>query len=241
MSMKRFKIGVGGIALAAAAYFLIFSAVRYNLSAASAFMERQENCIVIDAGHGGEDGGATGAAGSSESQINLEISLRLEQLLRFCGYETYLIRSTDTAVYTGDCHTITEKKVSDLKNRVEIVNQLQPAVLVSIHQNHFSEEKYSGSQVFYAKTDTSRELAEQMQEALRNALDAKNHRQCKQADSVYLMEHITCPGVLVECGFLSNRQEEQRLQQPDYQKKLVCAITGALAQYLQKGDSRHEV
>lgn len=239
--MKRLKIGAGGLALTAAVYFLIFSAVRYNLSAASAVIDRQEHCIVIDAGHGGEDGGATGISGSSESRINLEISLRLEQLLRLCGYETYLIRSADTAVYTGDCHTITEKKISDLKNRVRIVNQLHPAVLVSIHQNHFSEEKYSGSQVFYAKTETSKELAAQMQEMLRIAVDSKNHRQCKPADSVYLMEHIDCPGVLVECGFLSNRQEEQRLQQPEYQKKLVCAITGALAQYLQEGDSRLEV
>ena len=239
--MKRFKIGAGGIALVAAAYFLIFSAVRYNLSAASAWIDRQENCIVIDAGHGGEDGGASGAGGSSESRINLEISLRLEQLLRLCGYETYMIRTTDTAVYTGNCSTITEKKVSDLKNRVRIVNQLQPAVLVSIHQNHFSEEKYAGSQVFYAKTETSQALAESMQETLRIALDSNNRRQCKKADSVYLMEHITCPGVLVECGFLSNHREEQLLQQPDYQKKLVCAIGGALAQFLHEGDSHREV
>ena len=142
-----------------------------------------------------------------------------------------MIRASDHAVYSEDCDTITEKKVSDLKNRVHMVNSLYPSVLISIHQNHFSEEKYAGSQVFYAKTETSDALAATMQDLLRSVLDPNNKRSCKPADTVYLMEHIRCPGVLVECGFLSNREEEQLLQLPAYQKKICCAITGALISY----------
>lgn len=235
------KIGVGGVALLAAVCALIFGAIRYNLAAASAAMARMPTTIVIDAGHGGEDGGAAGVSGSSESQLNLQIALRLEQFLSFCGFRTLMVRTTDTSVYTGDCETLSEKKVSDLKNRVDLVNRARPAVLVSIHQNHFSQEKYAGSQVFYAPTASSKSLAQLTQAALKTALDPSNHRECKPASSVYLMEKIQCPGVLVECGFLSNSKEEALLLQPNYQKKIVCAITGALSQYSVKGEYDLEV
>lgn len=224
------KLNLGIMAVIFAFLFLITGAVRYNLAAVSA-VDQMPPVIIIDAGHGGEDGGAIGVSGALESEINLSVSLRLEQLLSFCGFRTSMIRSSDQAVYSDDCDTITEKKVSDLKNRVRTVNSIYPSVLVSIHQNHFSEEKYAGSQVFYAKTETSIQLAQTMQELLRTTLDPNNHRACKPADSVYLMEHIQCPAVLVECGFLSNREEELRLQQPVYQKKICCAITGALISY----------
>lgn len=235
------KIGFGGTALLAAVCVLIFAVVRYNLAAASAAIAQIPATVIIDAGHGGEDGGATGITGASESQINLEISLRLEQLLSFCGLDTLMIRTTDTAVYTGDCNTFSEKKVSDLKNRTALVNRTPSAILISIHQNHFSQEKYSGPQVFYAKTDTSKALAQFMQDSLETILQPSGHRACKPATSVYLMEKIQCPGVLVECGFLSNSREEALLQQPDYQKKIVCAIMGALSQYTEKGEQDLEI
>lgn len=235
------KIGFGGAALLAAVCVLIFAAVRYNLAAASAAIANMPVTVVIDAGHGGEDGGATGVTGARESKLNLEIALRLEQMLSFCGFDTLMIRSTDTAIYTGDCETLSEKKVSDLKNRTALANRTPAAVLISIHQNHFSQEKYSGAQVFYAKTDTSKSLAQFMQKSLEAALQPSSHRECKPADSVYLMEKIRCPGVLVECGFLSNSREEALLQQPDYQKKIVCSITAALSQYTEKGEQDLEI
>ena len=227
------KIGAVGI-LIVVCMFLI-GAVRYNLSVVTSAIADLPPIIIIDAGHGGEDGGTTGLNGASESMLNLEIALRLEQLLSFCGYDTLMIRRTDTAIYTGNCETLSEKKVSDLKNRVALINQTQPGILISIHQNHFSEEKYSGAQVFYAKTDSSRELAE----TVRSALNTR--RPCKPADSVYLMEKIECPGVLIECGFLSNSREEALLVTPEYQKKLVGAITGALSQFTAKDDWNREV
>lgn len=189
-------------------------------------------CIIIDPGHGGEDGGAVSCTGVSESKINLEISLRLRELFHFLGYDTMMIRTTDTSVYTqGD--TIASKKVSDLKERVRMVNAVENALLVSIHQNHFPESRYSGAQVFYAQTQDSQILAEQLQAALIQTVNPGSHRSCKKSTGVYLMERISCPGVLVECGFLSNPEEEAKLQTPEYQKKLCCVIASCVGEYLE--------
>lgn len=187
--------------------------------------------IVIDAGHGGTDGGAISVSGIHESGINLEISLRLNDLLRFLGAETRMIRTEDVSVCTeGD--TIAAKKVSDIKNRVAFVQNTPNAVLISIHQNHYSEEKYRGAQVFYA--NGSEDLAEALQAALIAQVDPRNHRACKPAKDVYLMEHVTCPAALIECGFLSNYAEEQLLRDETYQKKLAAAIAGGLLTYLEE-------
>ncbi len=187
--------------------------------------------IIIDAGHGGEDGGATSYTGTLESQINLEVSRRLNDLMHLLGYRTTMIRTTDTSVSTtGD--TIAQRKMSDLKNRVAVVNQTDNALLVSIHQNLFSDGKYSGAQVFYAPTQGSKDLAEKIQRSMIDAVNPGSKRGIKGADGVYLMQHINCTGVLVECGFLSNPQEAVLLESPPYQKKLVCVIAAAISDYL---------
>lgn len=239
VKLKRF--GIGGLLLISAVYFLVFSAVRYNLAQTSAELASQPPTIVVDAGHGGVDGGTTGKAGTSESQLNLTIAKKTEQMLAFCGFRTLMIRDSDISVYTGDCQTISQKKVSDLKNRVRIINELPSAILISIHQNHFSDESYSGAQAFYGPAEGGKTLAGYLQSALREGVDPHNRRASKRASSVYLMEKIDCPGVLLECGFLSNPQEENRLNQPEYQKKIACAISVALAQYLQAGERNIEV
>lgn len=136
--------------------------------------------IVIDPGHGGEDGGATSCTGKLESQFNLEISLRLRDLLHFLGYETKMIRTLDTSVYTNGT-TIAEKKRSDLKHRVDMVNETADALLLSIHQNQFSDGRYSGAQVFYAPTDGSKSLAELTQSLLVASLNPGSKRACKPA------------------------------------------------------------
>lgn len=208
---------------------------------AAAFLPETPVTVILDAGHGGEDGGASTADGVLESGINLEIALRLRDLLAFAGVDTQMIRDTDTAVYSGDCRTISQKKVSDLKNRVSMVNTVGNGLLVSIHQNYFEQTKYCGAQVFFAKTDGSKALAERIQQSLRENVDAANHRQCKPSQSVYLMEHIECTGVLIECGFLSNYEEAKRLQTDAYQKKLSAAICGAITEYLSEREERHEI
>lgn len=189
--------------------------------------------IVIDPGHGGEDGGATSCTGVLESQVNLEVSLRLRDLLGIMGYSTRMIRQTDTAVYTPGTETITAKKISDLKNRVAAVNAVDNALLISIHQNQFSDGKYSGAQVFYAATEGSAALAEALQQSLVQNVNPGSRRQCKKADGVYLMKNIHCTAVLVECGFLSNPEEEALLRTPEYQQKLCCIIAASTAGFLE--------
>lgn len=193
-------------------------------------MERLHR-IVIDPGHGGEDGGAVSCTGKNESMFNLQISLRLNDLLHLLGYDTVMIRTTDTSVYTAG-QTIAQKKVSDLKQRVRIVDRTYDPILVSIHQNTFPEGKYSGAQVFYASSAGSQELAKQLQDALVSALKPGSNRRAKQGSGIYLLDKINAPGILVECGFLSNPQEEALLSTPDYQKKLCCVISASLSQFL---------
>lgn len=184
--------------------------------------------VVLDPGHGGEDGGALSPGGVRESGLNLEIGLRTRDLLRFLGLPVVMTRETDRSICDADAGTISEKKRSDLRNRVRIVEETENALLVSIHQNMFSESKYRGGQVFYAGTPGSRALAERLQALFSEALDPANHRQAKQSTDVYLLKQIRCTGILVECGFLSNPGEEQLLQRADYQKKLAAAISAAL-------------
>lgn len=188
-------------------------------------------CIIIDPGHGGEDGGASSPGGTLESDLNLQIALRLEDLLHLLGYDTYMIRRTDISVYTSG-NTLSQKKVSDLKERVRIVNETENAILVSIHQNYFSESKYSGAQVFYAKAEGSDALATAVQKDLVTFLNQSSNRKSKQASGIYLLEKIKCTGILVECGFLSNPEEEALLQNPEYQKKLCCVLGVSLSNYL---------
>lgn len=187
-------------------------------------------CVIIDAGHGGEDGGATSCTGVLESQINLEIAIRLNDLLHLLGYDTVMIRTTDTAIYT-EGHTLSAKKVSDLKNRVKIVNETPNALLISIHQNTFPDGKYSGAQVFCGKDSGSQKLAKQLQTTFIEAINPGSKRQVKPSDGIYLMQNITKPGVLIECGFISNVQEEAMLREKDYQQKIVCVIASCVSLY----------
>ena len=191
----------------------------------------RENCIIIDAGHGGLDGGAVSCTGKPESNYNLEISHRLNDLLNLLGYETKMIRKEDISVYTKG-ETIAQKKASDLKERVNMVSQVEDGILVSIHQNNFTDSRYSGAQVFYAKTENSKELADLMQSEFIKTLNPGSKRATKKCDGIYLMEQIHCTGVLVECGFLSNTAEEARLSDKNYQQKLCCVIASSLSRFL---------
>lgn len=187
--------------------------------------------IILDAGHGGIDGGATSCTGRLESSYNLEISLRLNDLLTFLGYHTVMIRSTDISVYTSG-ETIAQKKVSDLKERVRIVNETDNAFLISIHQNHFSDTRYSGAQVFYPNHGESEAFAKQLQASFVKNLNPGSRRAAKKSEGIYLMENVNCTAVLVECGFLSNLSEANKLSDKTYQQKLCGIIATELAQNL---------
>lgn len=187
--------------------------------------------IVIDAGHGGVDGGATSCTGMLESKFNLDISLKLRDLFHLLGYHTRMIRTEDISVYTSG-ETIAAKKVSDLRHRVKMVEESNNPILISIHQNTFSDERYDGPQVFYGPQGEGELLAKKMQSALSDAVNPDSNRMAKRADGVYLMQHISCTGILIECGFLSNPEEEAKLRRSDYQQKLCCVISGTVANFL---------
>lgn len=201
-----------------------------TVSSLQAALENR-HCFIIDAGHGGVDGGAVSCTGVYESRINLEISLRLNDLMQLLGYDTKMIRTEDISIYIqGD--TIAGKKASDLKERVRIVNETENGILLSIHQNHYSDSYYSGGQMFYPKTEGSKELATQLQAAFVATLNPGSNRKAKPAEGLYLMKHIQKTGVLIECGFLSNNEEEYQLRQSAYQKKICCVIASVCGEFL---------
>lgn len=195
--------------------------------------------LILDAGHGGEDGGAISLTGVAESNINLSIVLKIDQILGFYGVSPILLRDTDVSLHSAEADTLHEKKASDLKNRVALIQNTPNAFLISVHQNSFTNSAYHGAQVFYRDTAESIALAEYMQDALRQKLDPQNSRApAKISDSIYLMKHVTCPALLVECGFLSNPTEENKLNNNDYQTQIAMCIaaTWLTASEIQSGN-----
>lgn len=191
-------------------------------------IQEKRTCVIIDPGHGGIDGGAVSCTGIEESKLNLEISLRLNDLLHLLGIHTKMTRTEDISIYK-EGKTIAAKKISDLKERVRFVNQTENAILISIHQNTFHDTRYCGAQVFYNKKS---DLANEIQAALIKTLNPTSKRKAKKADGVYLLQNISCPAALVECGFLSNYSEEALLRSAEYQKKLCCVIAASLSCYI---------
>lgn len=192
---------------------------------ASADLNDDEKIIVIDAGHGGEDGGTSGKTGVLEKDINLQISLLLEELFKDAGYNVIMTRDGDYSIGDAELDTVSKRKASDIKKRVEICNSSGADCVISIHQNYFEEDKYSGAQVFYGSNDGSKALAEAVQLRLREDVQPENTREVKPGgESIYLLKNTTIPAIIVECGFLSNPSEEKCLTDPTYQQKLAYSI-----------------
>ena len=196
---------------------------------------REEPVIVIDAGHGGEDGGAS-ANGLLEKDINLSIALKLRDMLKLSGYKVVMTREEDVSIYDDTASTTREKKNSDLKNRVSIINGSKNNILVSIHQNKFEQEKYSGTQMFYSANDPQSErLAEEMRKAVTGLLQPENKRELKEAgENIYILRQAEVPAVIVECGFLSNNAEAELLGTDVYQQKMAFSICCGMINYLKK-------
>lgn len=188
--------------------------------------------LVIDAGHGGEDGGAVSADGLLESEVNLDIALRVRDLARFLGIPAVLTRDSQELDYPPDAKTTAARKKWDTRRRVEQVNAIPNAVLVSIHQNCYPASGPWGSQVLYGDSEDSRILGERLHEALVAQLAPENRRVAAPADKdIYLMSHVDCTAVLVECGFLSNPRESGLLATDSYRLKLAAVIAGAFYAY----------
>ncbi|HPU17486.1 MAG TPA: N-acetylmuramoyl-L-alanine amidase [Bacillota bacterium] len=193
--------------------------------------------VVIDPGHGGEDGGASGANGTYEKTLNLAIAKILCSQLLAGGIPAVLTREEDKMLYDkyGELSDYTgHKKTYDLRNRLRMTEEYEEPVFVSIHMNSFPVSKYSGLQVFYSpKNETSKILADTVQSTVRNYIQPNNNRETKRADSsIYLLDRLTCPAVLVECGFISNQEECEKLCSVAYQRELAATIYAAIAEYL---------
>lgn len=190
-------------------------------------------CVVIDPGHGGMDGGAVSDGGILEKDVNLQISKRLYAFLQTLGISCKMTRSEDISLDGG---VLKQKKLHDLKNRVLFAKNCDGCVFLSIHQNKFPQKKYSGLQVYYSKNDPySKIFADTIQSAVKENLQKDNERQTKKATTaIYLLDNLHCPAVLAECGFLSNDEEAQKLNDSTYQKQLTLVLSYAVTQFLQK-------
>ena len=192
-----------------------------------------DEIIVLDAGHGGSDGGAVSADGTPEDDINLAIVLRLRDLFALMGRQTVLTRTGENSLADPDSATLRQEKVSDTKNRVTLINSVSNGHLISIHQNTLpGHPSVHGAQVFYGKVTDSDARAAAVQQALNSVVNVGNEKNAKPIGSdIYIMAHADCPAILVECGFLSNSAETRLLLSPEYQTKLAAAICCGYLQY----------
>lgn len=189
--------------------------------------------LIIDAGHGGADGGAVAANGSLEADFNLDIALRLEALACFFGVDTKMSRRTQEIDYPAQAQTLSEMKRADQKARLELVNSTAGGVLFSIHQNYYPAAAPSGPQVFYSASDSAHRLADIVQQNLTGALCPTNRRLAVLADDgIFLMKNAEKPAILVECGFISNPGELNKLETGEYRLQLAAVFLASWFQYI---------
>lgn len=191
-------------------------------------------CIVLDAGHGGEDGGAVGVNGLLEKTVNLKVAENLHDILRLSGIPVVMTRTEDKMLSDPDAAISGKRKMTDLRSRLKIAQAIPEGVLVSIHMNSFSQAKYRGLQVYYSPNHKgSAVLAETIQEGVKTYFQPDNQRQIKQADSsIYLLAQCDRPAVLIECGFLSNPEECACLGDEAYLGEMSTVIFSAICHYL---------
>lgn len=199
--------------------------------------------IIIDAGHGGMDGGATGVGGVIEKDINLAIAQKLCSLAQLGGYDVIMVRSTDRSVHEEGITGVRKQKVSDIHQRLALAKKYPNAVFVSIHQNYFPQQSSWGTQVFYSTENVqSRVLAQKIQDNIREALQPDNKREIKAAgNNLYLLSHMSNPAVMVECGFISNPEDSQRLLKADYQQQLAFKILQSVTELQMQSETEGNI
>ncbi len=196
---------------------------------------RRTSVLIIDPGHGGMDGGASAADGAAESRINLEISLRTRDLCRFFGVPVVMTRVSEDLDYPPEAATVAARKRWDTRDRVARIDRVENGVLLSIHQNYYPSSKPRGAQVFYASDDLSRFLAQTIQLAFQEHLMPENRRVAAPVSrDVYIMNHVHCPAVLVECGFLSHPREAALLREEGYQIRLAAVLSGSFLRFTEE-------
>lgn len=185
---------------------------------------RTVDVVILDAGHGGADGGTVGRAGTVEKDLNLEIALLTREFCDILGVETVLTREEDVSLGSGD--TLRRQKINDLKKRVDIANRTEQGVLISIHQNYFDDYVSRGAQVFYAPGNPyGKTMALRMQSLLKEFCGGENKRTAMAIpNGNYMLENLACPAIIIECGFLSHLEEEMLLNSPEYRAKIAFAV-----------------
>ncbi len=190
----------------------------------------KEYTVVIDSGHGGSDPGKIASDGTFEKDLNLSVALKLQTYLEAADVNVIMTRTTDTGLYDENS---SNKKAQDMKNRVSLMNDSTADVVISIHQNSYSDSTVHGAQVFYYTTSSAgKELARILQESLTTNLDTHNHRKEKANDNYYLLKKVQSPIVIVECGFLSNPSEAALLSSEGYQDQIAWILHMGILQYL---------
>ena len=235
----KVKILLSVTLVAIIAVLSVGSHIIFNRPVTEASVNVRKNIVVIiDAGHGGIDGGTSAADGTSEKEINLKIALKVNDFLKSMGVRTVLTRDRDISIHSKNAVTIREKKISDIKNRLSIVESNENSVLLSIHQNHFSQSKYSGAQVFYSKNNPdSKIIADIIQRNIIDYIQPDNSRETKQSGSdIYLLHNVSAPAVMVECGFLSNPDESEKLQNENYQQNIAFVISLSILEYISSAE-----
>ena len=233
--MGRFIVSF--TSLAVLLIVVLFSCFRYNNNIYDVFKsESYIPTVIIDAGHGGEDGGTSSDDGILEKDINLSVSLYIAEILKCSGYNVIMTRSDDNQIGDNSLPTIRQRKISDVHKRLEITKTYPDALFVSVHQNHYSSSKYSGAQVFYSpKSPDSRILADMVQTSIVSLLQNDNMRKIKEiGTNVYLLYNCENPAIMVECGFLSNVAETKLLATPDYQKKIAFSVACGIIKFLEE-------
>lgn len=226
------KLLYGVLAMTVCAVMIVLSVnLPQKLSGIAANGENSEimPIVLVDAGHGGVDGGAVSPIdGTVEKNLNLQIACKLRDMLRMFGVQVKMTRESDISVHDDDAQTIRRKKVTDLKNRLNMLDNGCCEALISIHMNIFSQSKYHGTQVFYGGLNPQSEsLAKSVQNSVISLLQPDNNRvQKKSTKSIYLLYNAKKPAIMAECGFLSNSDDLQRLKSQDYQLKIAGAICG---------------
>lgn len=214
-------------------YIILIAAAFFGLERFSSTSSITDNSptIIIDAGHGGDDGGAV-ANNTVEKDINLSISKKLYNIFKLSGFKVKMTRKTDTMINNSG-EALRERKVSDMKQRLAVYNSSEDNIVISIHQNKFTEERYNGAQVFYsANNKNSSNLAESIKNSIKTLIQPENNREIKPADSgIYLLNNSTVCSVIVECGFISNYKEAENLRNNEYQDKIAFAVYNGFLDY----------
>lgn len=230
LSQILFYILIAAIVLLAAVFIFV---EENKTPASSRSIKTDRPILVIDPGHGGADGGAVSVTGTRESTINLDISLRLAALMGLTGTDFVLTRSSEEIDYPPEATTISKMKKFDQKQRVEFINNHPTGVLMSVHQNFYPHKSPRGPQAFYAQNEGSSDLAVLVQAGLSEVLYPGNRRLAVPiSNKIYIYKNVSCPAVLVECGFLSNREEAKLLDTEDYRLKIAAILCCAYLKYL---------